>query len=118
MTHVTTIVRNPADPKRTYEALFLVDKGAFDCLIPANRLREIGLAPRGKRSYELADGTQVKLEITTAQVEFMSETVGSTLILGPEGAEPIPAVTALESAGFEVDPRSQQLKRLPAVRLK
>jgi hypothetical protein len=27
-------------------------------------------------------------------------------------------VTALESAGIEVDPQTQRLKRLPAVRLK
>ena len=39
--------------------------------------------------------------------------------LGGDGeAEPPLGVTALESAGFEVDPRSQQLKKLPAVLLK
>jgi len=118
MTHVTVIVRNPADLDRAWEGLFLVDTGAFDCLVPANRLREIGLVPKGKRAYELADGSEVTLDITTGEIEFMGEIVGSTLIFGPDGAEPILAVTALESAGFEVDPRTQQLKRLPAVRLK
>jgi hypothetical protein len=33
-------------------------------------------------------------------------------------AEPVLGVTALEPAGIEVDPQSQRLKRLPAVRLK
>ncbi|MXZ16002.1 MAG: clan AA aspartic protease, partial [Acidimicrobiales bacterium] len=32
--------------------------------------------------------------------------------------EPLLGLTALESAGIEVDPRNQQLKRLSAVRLK
>ncbi|MCY4438142.1 MAG: hypothetical protein OXE05_12510 [Chloroflexi bacterium] len=32
--------------------------------------------------------------------------------------EPLLGVTALESVGIEVDPMNQQLKRLPAVRLK
>ena len=41
-----------------------------------------------------------------------------TVIYGPDDAEPILGVTALESVGIEVDPRSQRLKRLPAVRLK
>lgn len=118
MTYVTVIVRNPADPSLIWEGDFLVDTGAFDCLVPANRLREIGLVPKGKRAYELADGTEVELQITTGELEFMGEIVGSTLIFGPDGTEPILAVTALESAGFEVDPRTQQLKRLPAVRLK
>ncbi|MYG61353.1 MAG: clan AA aspartic protease, partial [Acidimicrobiales bacterium] len=32
--------------------------------------------------------------------------------------EPLLGLTALESAGIEVNPRNQQLKRLSAVRLK
>jgi clan AA aspartic protease len=118
MTHVTVIVRNPAQPEREWEGLFLVDTGAIDSLIPGNRLREIGLAPKAKRVFELADGSQVKLDITTGEIEFMGEIVGSTLIFGADDAEPILGVTALESVGIEVDPRSQRLKRLPAVRLK
>jgi hypothetical protein len=30
----------------------------------------------------------------------------------------LPGVTALQSAGIEVDPQNQRLKKLPAVRLK
>ena len=117
-THVTVTVRNPAQPDRTWEGLFLVDTGAVDCLVPGKRLKAIGLRAGAKRTYELADGTEVKLGIATAQIEFMGEMVGSTVIFGPDGAEPILGVTALESVGIEVDPRSQRLKRLPAVRLK
>jgi predicted aspartyl protease len=35
-----------------------------------------------------------------------------------DDSEPLLGVTALESAGIEVDPSNQKLKRLPAVRLK
>ena len=118
MTHVTVTVRNPAALGKTWEGLFLVDTGAFDSLVPAKFLRKIGLKPRSERKYELADGSEVKMKITTGELEFMGEIVGSTLIFGADDAEPILAVTALESAGIEVDPRSQRLKRLPAVRLK
>ncbi len=118
MTHVTVTVRNTADPGRTWEGLFLVDTGAIDSLVPANCLREIGLVPLAKRTYELADGSEVKMDITTGQLEFMGDIVGSTIIFGADDVEPILGVTALESVGIEVDPRSQQLKRLPATRLK
>jgi clan AA aspartic protease len=118
MPHVTVTVRNPAAPERTWEGLFLVDTGAIDSLVPAKALEEIGLAPKGKRTYELADGSEVKLDVTTGELEFMGEIVGSTLIFGSDDAEPILGVTALESVGIEVDPRTQRLKRLPAVRLK
>jgi clan AA aspartic protease len=118
MTHVTVTVRNLAEPEKSWEGLFLVDTGAVDCLVPAKHLRAIGLEPRAKRTYELADGSEVKLDITTGEIEFMGDLVGSTIIFGDDDAEPILGVTALESVGIEVDPRTQRLKRLPAVRLK
>jgi predicted aspartyl protease len=68
--------------------------------------------------YELADESEMTLDVTVAQVELMGEVVGVTVIFGPDNAEPILGVTALESVGIEVDPRSQRLKRLPTVRLK
>ena len=117
-THVTVTVRNPAAPDLTWEGLFLVDMGAVDSLIPGKALKEIGLVPKGRRTYELANGSEVKLDITTGELEFMGEIVGSTLIFGADDVEPILGVTALESAGIEVDPRNQRLKRLPATRLK
>jgi clan AA aspartic protease len=118
MTHVTVTVRNPAQPERSWDGLFLVDTGAIDSLVPGRFLRELGFAPRARRTYELADGSEVRLDITTGELEFMGEIVGSTLIFGADDAEPILGVTALESVGIEVDPRSQKLKRLPATRLK
>jgi len=118
MTHVTVVVRNPADPDRIWEGSFLVDTGAVDSLVPAKHLKQLGFSPKGKRTYELADGSEVKLDITIGELEFMGDIVGSTLIFGDDDAEPILGATALESVGIEVDPRSQRLKRLPATRLK
>ena len=118
ITQVTASVRNPARPQKVWEGLFFVDTGAVDCLIPCKHLRALGLKPRGKRVYELADGSEVTLDVTVAEVEFMGERVGATVIYGADDAEPILGVTALESVGIEVDPRSQRIKRLPAVRLK
>ena len=117
-THVTVTIRNPAQPDRTWEALFLVDTGATDCMAPRKHLEAIGLEAKGRRVYELADGSELVLDVTTADVEFMGEIVGGTIIMGEEDAEPLLGVTALESVGIEVDPVNQRLKRLPAVRLK
>ncbi len=111
-THVTVTIRNPAALHRTWEGLFLVDTGATDCLVPRPHLEAIGLEPKGQRTYELANGPEIKLDITTADIEFMGE------IVGDAEAEPLLGVTALESVGIEVDPLNQRLKRWPAVRLK
>jgi clan AA aspartic protease len=117
-TQVTVAVVNPSDASRRWEGLFLVDTGSIDCYVPGNRLREIGIQPIGQRHYELADGSEIALDVGVAQVEFMGEGVGATVIFGNDDAEPLLGVTALESVGIEVDPQNQRLKRLPAVRLK
>ena len=117
-TYVDVTIRNPADPQRSWTDKFLVDTGAFDSLVPRARLEAIGLKPRGRREYTLADGQSVVLDITIAEIEFEGEVVGGTIVYGDEGAEPLLGVTALESGGFEVDPRNEELKRLPAVLLK
>ena len=118
VTHVTVAIRNPAEPERVWEGLFLVDTGATDCLAPRQHLESIGLKPEGQRIYGLADGNEIRMDITVGRVEFMGEVVGATIVMGEEGAEPLLGVTALESVGIEVDPLNQTLKRLPSTRLR
>jgi clan AA aspartic protease len=118
VTHVTCTVRNPSDPERYWEGLFLVDTGATDSLVPKQHLASIGLEAKGQRIYGLADGSELRMSVTTGDIEFMGEVVGSTIVMGDEDAEPLLGVTALESVGIEVDPRNRQLKRLPYVRLR
>ncbi|MCY3771218.1 MAG: clan AA aspartic protease [Gemmatimonadetes bacterium] len=117
-TYVTVRITNPGDPERHWEGLFLVDTGATDTLVPRPHLEAIGLRPKGQRTYQLADGSDLVMDVTTADIGFMGEHVGGTVLFGEPGAEPLLGVTALESVGIEVDPLNQQLKRLPAVRLK
>ena len=118
ITHVTATIRNPAEPERTWEGLFLVDTGAVDCLVPRQHLDALGLSPKGQRVYGLADGSEIRMDVTTGDVEFMGEVAGATIVYGPPEAEPLLGVTALESMGIEVDPRNQTLRKLPSTRLR
>lgn len=118
VTRVTAAIRNLAEPERVWEGLFLVDTGATDCLVPRQHLESIGLVPGGQRIYGLADGSEIRMDIVAAQVEFMGEFVGGTIVFGDENAEPLLGVTALESVGIEVDPHNQTLRRLPSTRLR
>lgn len=68
--------------------------------------------------YITADGREVVLNVALGELEIMGELSGGVIVFGDEGAEPLLGVAALASAGIEVDPRSQRLKRLPAVRLR
>ena len=117
-THVTVTIRNPAEPDKSWEGLFLVDTGATDSLVPKQRLEAIGLKPKSRRVHELADSSEIVMDITTGDIEFMGEVVGGTILFGAPDAEPLLGVTAMESVGIEVDPLNQKLTRRPAVRLK
>jgi clan AA aspartic protease len=118
LTHVTVTVRNLRDPTRTYSALFLVDTGAYDSLIPSEGAEALQVEPVGAAECELADGTPQKFPFAVCQLEFMGDITGGRVLIGPSGIEPILGITALESVGITVDPRTQTLKRLPAIPLK
>ena len=117
ITPVTAAIRNPAEPERVWEGLFLVDTGAIDCLVPRRHLESIGLAPVGQRTYTLADGSDVRMDAGVAQIEFMGDFTGGTVLFGNDEAEPLLGVTALESLGIEIDPLNQTLRRMPSVRM-
>jgi len=116
--HVTVTMKSLGSPSGTYEADFLVDTGATDSLAPAVELRKIGVQPEGTMAYELANGTIQEYEFGLVKIAFMGEITAGRVILGPDDAEPLLGVTALESVGITVDPANRTLKRLPALPLK
>ena len=118
LTRVTTRLGNTTSPDRYYEALFLVDTGATDCMVPAGELERIGVRREGRTSHELADGSVREYAFGLMRIEFMGETTAGRVIFGEPGSEPLLGVTALESVGITVDPANRTLRRLPAIPLK
>lgn len=118
VTYVAVSVSNLAKDASPFEAQFLVDTGAVDCLAPRDKLAAAGIQPEGKKVYELADGKPIELEYGFARVSFLGNETVAQVIFGPEGVEPLLGVVALENTGTLVDPVSQSLRRLPAIPLK
>ena len=118
LAHVTVKLRSLGDANGGYEAEFLVDTGATDSLAPEAELRRVGIKPAGKTAYELADGSVEEYEFGLAEITFMGEVTAGRIIFGPNEAEPLLGVTALESVGITIDPANRTLKRLPAIPLK
>jgi len=118
LTHVTVALKGLGTSTGTYEADFLVDTGATDCLAPAGKLRQIEVQPVGTMVYELADGTKHEYPFGLVEIRFMGEITAGRVVFGPDDVEPLLGVTALESVGITVDPASRTLKRLPAIPLK
>ena len=115
--HVAVSVKAPGDVRDGYQARFLVDTGAIDSMAPSSELHRAGIQPVGSKMYELADGSHREYRFGLAQIEFMGEITAGRMIFGPEDAEPFLGVTALEAAGVTIDPMTQTLRKLPAVRL-
>lgn len=118
ITHVTVAVRNLSKQGAPFEAEFLVDTGAIDCLAPADALRAAGVQPEGRAVYELANGQPVEYEYGFARIEFLGNETVAQIIFGPAEAEPILGVVALENTGVVVDPATKTLKRVHARPLK
>lgn len=117
LTHVAVTVRNSGS-EDSYTANFLVDTGAIDSLAPGSELRRMGIKPAGKRVYELANSELVEYEFAWAEFSLLDDVISSRIIFGPDDAEPILGVIAMEAVGIVVDPTTQKLKRLRALPLK
>ena len=118
LTHVVAQLVSLSGSGEPYEAEFLVDTGAVDCLAPRDCLIAAGIRPEGQAVYELASVDPAEYEYGFARVRFIDAETVTQVIFGPEGVEPILGVVALENTGFMLDPVSRTLKRLPAKPLK
>lgn len=116
LTKVTVQASNLYKNKPFYEAEFLVDTGAIDCLAPEDKLIEAGIEVKGKAVYELANEELIEYKYGFAIIELMGEETVSHIIFGPKYCEPI--LSVLENIGIIVDPVTRKLNRLAAKPLK
>jgi len=118
LTKVTVRVQNLTKSKKGYETEFLVDTGAIDCMAPASALRKADVKPEGRRVYTLANGEPSEWEYGFARISFLGHETVAQIIFGPEKADPILGVVALENVNIGVDPATGTLKSYPASPLK
>lgn len=118
LTRVTVSISDLTKSKKPFQGDFLVDTGVVDCLVPASKLKKAGIRPEGTSVYELANGEPVEYQYGFARVTFMGAETVAQVIFGPENAEPILGVVALENTGIGVDPRTRQLCKMRAKPLK
>lgn len=118
LVRVPVTIRTSKKSRKKFQAEFLADTGAIDCMAPASELKRAGIRVDGDMPYELADGSIAHLSFGLAVIEVMGGLTAGRVIFRPDGTEPILGVTVLESLGLVIDPKNQELKRLPAISLK
>lgn len=113
LTHVDLTIANPARPKREAILHLLVDSGAAYSVVPEATLRDLGIRPTGRRTFVLADGTEIVRRTGVALFRFRGEEGGSTVIFGEEGDAALLGVVTLEELGLILDPVRRELRPMP-----
>ena len=91
----------------------LVDTGATYTLAPASLLRDLGVEPSERASFELADGTTTELDLGETRVRIGGQEITTVVVFGPEGTAPLLGAYTLERLRLAVDPVRRQLIPVP-----
>jgi len=107
ITYIEGQVKGPSGKQESVE--FLIDSGAIYSLLPKMVWETIGLMPKRKQSFRLADGTTVERAISEAFVILPQGEAHSPVILGEEGDEALLGVVTLENLGLVFNPFDRTL---------
>src|SRR5437867_4316486 len=85
LTSLVVRISNPTDPARFVDQEMLVDSGAVFAIVPAAVLRRLGIRPRRRERFRLADRTSITRDIAIAGFEYEGHVGGATVIFGERG---------------------------------
>jgi clan AA aspartic protease len=113
LTHIKASIANPARPKRAIELEFLVDSGAMYSVIPAALLRKLGVKPHSKRSFILADGSEITRKLGDVLFRLDGRQGAAPVIFGEKDDSTLLGTVSLEALGMMLDPLKRELRPLP-----
>ena len=93
----------------SHEIEVAVDTGAFLTTVPARLLRELGIAPTGKRTLRLADGRVIERNIGEARATINDKSTVTQVAFGDDNDPPLLGAYTLEGLFLAVDPVGQRL---------
>ncbi len=97
----------------TVEAL--VDSGASYTMIPASLLRDLGVTPLRRASFELADGNRIELEVGQTWIQLEGKHGISLVVFAEEGSKPLLGAVTLEILQLGIDPVGMRLVPVDAL---
>ena len=97
------------DGRESLEIEATVDTGAAYTTLPARLLREIGVEPRGKRRFLLADGRRIDMDYGEAKASVNGEDVTTLVVFGEDDAPALLGAYTLEGLALAADPVNQRL---------
>jgi len=101
--------------KQSARVEFLVDGGAVYTLLPEKDWKAIGLRPKRKLTFTLADGTRVERNISEGHISLPQGEGHTPVILGEPGDEPLLGAVTLEILGLVLNPFKRSLEPMRAM---
>jgi len=113
ITYIQGQVKGPRG--RQADVKFLIDSGAMYSVLPEAVWKEIGLKPKRKMSFTLADGTTIDRQISEVHLKLTQGEAHTPVILGEENDQALLGVVTLEILGLVFNPfdRTLQPMRMP-----
>ena len=115
LTHQRLTVKATRRSHKSVVVEFLIDSGAVYSLVPAKRLKSIGIKPYKTLDFTLADGSIVTREVGDAYFEYQGNGGAAPVIFGQDGDQPLLGATTLESLGLVLNPFQRELHPMKLV---
>lgn len=108
---ITYIQGQVSGPKgKRADVKFLVDSGATYSVLPHGVWRAIGLKPKRKMSFTLADGTAIERSVSEVLVTLPQGEAHTPVVLGENGDHALLGVVTLEILGLVFNPFDRTLQ--------
>ena len=107
ITYVQGQVKGPSEKQKTVK--FLIDSGVTYSLLPKKVWKTVGLKPKRKMAFILADGTTVDRAVSETYIVLPQGQAHTPVILGEEGDQALLGVVTLEILGLVFNPFDRTL---------
>lgn len=106
--YVDGVVTGPTGVSRAVH--FIVDSGAKYSLLPEDVWRAIGLEPKRRMTFVLADGSMIERDISECHIRLPQGDGHTPVVLGEGDDETLLGVVTLEVLGFILDPFNRTIR--------
>ena len=108
ITYIEGKVSGPGVDQAT--AKFLIDSGVKYTVLPSETWKSIGLSPKRRLTFILADGTQVERDVSECYIALPQGDGHTPVVLGEAYDQALLGVVTLEELGLVFNPFERSLQ--------
>jgi clan AA aspartic protease len=108
ITYIEGTVAGPTGTQATVR--FLVDSGAKYTVLPAEIWKSIGLTPKRRLTFILADGTQIERNVSECHIALTQGDGHTPVVLGEDQDQALLGVVTFEELGLVFNPFERSLQ--------